>query len=154
MRTTTLRVLPVFERRGRDEEDDETGRRIVGYTATNRIELRLRNLSRAPELLDAFLAAGANNVDGPDFSLSNERPAVLAAQRDAVQIAREEAENYAQAMGMRVARILRVSERGRDFGSGGSYIMVTGSRVRMPPVEPGEIDTRVTVWVDFALAPD
>ena len=152
VRTTRLRVAPVFERRGRDDEDDESGRRIIGYTATNSVELRLRDLARAPELLDAFLAAGANNVDGPRFSLSNERLAILAAQRDAVRLAREEADNYAQYMGMRVTRILRVSERRRDI-DGGDRLYVTGSRSNLPPVEPGEIETRVTAWVDFALAP-
>jgi len=71
-----------------------------------------------------------------------------------VELARQEAETYAAALGMRISRVLRVSERSRDRGNQGDYITVTGSRVsRGPPVEPGEIDTKVRIWVDFALAP-
>jgi uncharacterized protein YggE len=153
VRTTELRIAPRFERRPRGEDDDpEIGRRIIGYVASNRVELRLRDLGRAPELLDALLQAGANSVQGPRFSLSNERPARLAAQRDAVRLAREEAEIYADALGMRVTRVLRVSERSRSTGDGDA-IIVTGSRIPAPPIEPGEIETEVRVWVDFALAP-
>lgn len=153
VRTTVLRVIPVFERRQNNDDDDEEGRRIIGYTATNNVELRLRDLARAPELLDAFLQAGANRVEGPSFSLSNDRPAVLAAQREGVRIAREEAENYAQALGMRVSRVLRVSDRGREYDNDNQYVVVTGSRINLPPVEPGELETQVRVWVDFAMAP-
>jgi uncharacterized protein YggE len=151
VRTTNLEVSPVFEPRP-NQDDDEEGR-IVGYMARNTVELRLRDLNRAPELLDAFLQAGANSVSGPRFSLSDDRPATLAAQREAVRLAREEAENYAGAMGMRIVRVLRVSERGRQMAGGYAEVVVTGSRIRLPPVEPGELETRVSLWVDFALAP-
>jgi uncharacterized protein len=155
VRTTRLRVQPVFERPRPGQADEvEEERRIVGYLATNNVELRLRDLTRASELLDAFLQAGANNVEGPRFSLSEERPAILAAQREAVRLAREEAENYAAALGMRIARVLRVSDRGRQSNDSEQYVLVTGSRITAgPPVEPGELETRVRVWVDFALAP-
>lgn len=154
IRTTILRVRPQYERE-RPDDDGERERRIIGYSATNTLELRLRDLTRAPELLDALLSAGANNVSGPSFSLSEERPARLAAQRAAVELARQEAENFAAALGMRVTRVLRVSERSRDRGNEyDNYITVTGSRIGPgPPIEPGELETRVTVWVDFALAP-
>jgi uncharacterized protein YggE len=152
VRTTNLEVTPVFERRP-NQDDDEEGRRIIGYMARNTVELRLRDLNRAPELLDAFLQAGANSVSGPRFSLSDDGPATMAAQREAVRLAREEAENYARALGMRIVRVLRVSERGRQIGDGYATIVITGSRVRLPPVEPGELETRVSLWVDFALAP-
>jgi uncharacterized protein len=153
VRTTSLRIVPRFERRPRSEDEDlETGRRIVGYVATNTVELRLRDLGRASELLDALLQAGANNVHGPSFSLSDARPARLAAQRQAVRLAREEADAYADALGLRVARVLRVSERGRST-SDGEAIVVTGSRIPAPPIEPGEVETEVRVWVDYALAP-
>lgn len=152
VRTAELRIRPRFAPRDRNAGDEEEDRRITGYIATNTVELRLRDLTRAPQLLDALLQAGANSVRGPSFSLSDERPARLAAQREAVRLAREEAEVYAQALGMRVGRVLRLSERGRNMEAE-NYIVVTGSRIPAPPIEPGEIGTEVRVWVDFALAP-
>jgi uncharacterized protein len=148
IRTRNFGVRPQYaEERNRDEEP-----RIVGYTARNAVELRLRDLGRAGAIISAAFEAGANQVEGPRFSLSDDRPAVLAAQRDAVRLALEEAENYAAALGMRVARIVRASERGRSSRDDTS-ILVSGSRVTAVPVEPGEIETEVRLWVDFALVP-
>lgn len=151
IRTRELSVRPRLAR-GRDEE--EVAPRILGFTANNQVELRLRDLGRAGDIISAAFEAGANNVEGPRFSLSDAAPQRRSAARDGVRLAREEAENYADALGMRISRVLRVTERGRAEERGaGNYITVSGSRLRSTPVEPGEIDTQVRVWVDFALAP-
>jgi hypothetical protein len=151
VRTSDLSVEPAFEK---TEETDEREPRIMGYKATNDLELRLRDLARAPLLLDAMLAAGANTVRGPSFSLSDEGPSLRQARSRAVAAAREEAETYAGAMGMRISRTLRLSERRSWVDSeSGEAIMVTGSRARTS-IEPGEIQTQVRVWVDYALVPN
>jgi len=97
--------------------------------------------------------AGANTVGGPTFSLSDSKPAERQARTAAVAAALEEAETYASALNMRVGRVLRVSERGDFDEEGGEYIVVTGSRIRRTPIEPGELTTRVNVWIDYALVP-
>jgi uncharacterized protein YggE len=64
------------------------------------------------------------------------------------------ADDCAAALGMRVARVLRVSERGQfEMDSDNSAIVVTGSRIPPTPLAPGEIPVRVTVWIDYALVP-
>lgn len=150
LRTRELSIQPRFDesRRGMGEEP-----RITGYVANNVVEMRLRDLGRAGAIIGEAFEAGANRVEGPTFSLANNRPARLAAQREGVRLAREEAENYAEALGMRVVRVLRVSERGGDARREDNAIVVTGSRIMRVPVEPGEVETQTRVWVDFALAP-
>jgi hypothetical protein len=148
IRTNQLSVRPRFA----GQRDEDVPPRILGYVSENRLELRLRDLSRAGDIVSAAFEAGANNVDGPSFTLSDDRPQRLAAAREGVRRAREEAENYAQALGMRISRVLRVTERGR-VDQREEYITVTGSRIARTPVEPGEVTTGVRVWVDFALAP-
>ena len=154
-KTAELSVEPRFEELTADgRERGENGRpRIVGYVANNRLELRLRDLSRAPELIDALFSTGANYVRGPSFSLADPLPAQRLARRAAVAAAREEADTYAEALNMRVARVLRVSERGEFGTDGGEQIIVTGSRIRRTPIEPGELSTTITVWIDYALVP-
>lgn len=154
IRTSELRIQPRFDESDHERASREERRpRIVGYVATNRVELTLRDLGGAPILLDALLAAGANDVSGPGFDLVDEAPAVRAAQAAAIHAARAEADAYAGALGMRVVRVLRVSERQR-YIENHNGIIVTGSRMGPPPpVEPGEIEVHVNVWVDFALAP-
>ena len=151
VRTRTLSVRPELH----DPEDgaEPAVPRILGYVATNRLELRLRDLEKAPELIDALFTAGANEVDGPDLAVSEPRRVEREARRAAIAAAREEAETYAEALGMRVARVIRVSERG-EFDRGGSgFITVTGTRIPQANLEAGEIETSIRVWIDYALVP-
>ncbi|HEX8126334.1 MAG TPA: SIMPL domain-containing protein [Allosphingosinicella sp.] len=156
-KTTEISVQPRFEEMSEDEEERarRVGRapRILGYVASNRLELRLRDLAKAPDLIDALFAAGANSVDGPRFSLSDPAPAERLARRAAVAAARQEADTYAEALGMRVSRVLRVSERGDFDWEGGETITVTGSRIRRPNLEAGELTTGISVWIDYAMVP-
>lgn len=150
IRTTTLRLTPRFERRRDDVEEVEP--RIVGYVARNALDVRVRDISRASAILDALIAAGANDVNGPVFGIADDRAAIRSARNNAVAAAREEADAYAASLGMRVVRVLRVSERSVGAGEEG-FITVTGSRVQGTPIEPGEIETQARVWIDYALAP-
>lgn len=156
-KTTELSVVPQMEEPGEDsaERSGRQGRgpRILGYVATNRLELRLRDLAKAPDIIDSLFTAGANSVEGPRFSLINPAPAERLARRAAVASAREEADTYADALGMRVSRVLRVSERGHFEWEGGDTITVTGSRIRRPNLQPGELTTHITVWIDYAMVP-
>ena len=159
VRTSRLSVSPQFARAKGATTDDEdyddeeaSPRRITGYIARNRIDLRLRDLSKAPEIINALFDAGANEVSGPSFSLSDAAPALREARRDAVAEARKEAETYADAVGMKISRVLRVSER-TSFEENEQEIIVTGSRIPTSPVEPGELATHVTVWIDYAMVP-
>jgi hypothetical protein len=148
-------VTPRFSP-GDDERAELEGRRprITGYIARNEVELRLRDLARAGQVVSDLFSAGANQVRGPEFSHSDPRPARDRARRNAVTSAQAEATAYADALGMRVSRVLRVSQRGPFEGEDqGSSIVVTGSRIAATPIEPGEISTRVRVWVDYALLP-
>ncbi len=153
VQTSELMVAPQFARdvAGRDEEDSV--RRITGYMARNRLHLHLRDLRRASDIVSALFEAGANEVNGPHFGFSDEAPPLRAARQAAVSEARVEADTYAAALGMRVARVLRVSERGSFERDDDNTITVTGSRIGATPLEPGEIPTTVRVWIDYAMAP-
>ncbi|HEY0085846.1 MAG TPA: SIMPL domain-containing protein [Allosphingosinicella sp.] len=149
VQTADLQVQPQFA----GNRDEDAVRRITGYVARNRLNVTLRDLARAPAIIDGLFQAGANEVEGPTFGFADPAPALGAARVAAVNEAKAEAETYAAALGMRVTRVLRVSER-RDFvDNDGGEIVVTGSRISGTPVEPGEIATRVTVWIDYAMAP-
>jgi uncharacterized protein YggE len=152
-RTSELSVDPQLEELSEQDEERSRTPRILGYVATNKLELRLRDLAKAPDIIDALFAAGANSVEGPKFSHADPAPAERLARRAAVAAAREEADTYAEALNMRVSRVLRISERDGFEMDGREYIVVTGSRIRATPVEPGELTTRIKVMIDYALVP-
>lgn len=152
VQTSELSVTPQFASDDSDGGEEARVRRITGYVARNRLRIHLRELNRASDIVSALFEAGANEVQGPSFGLSDEAPALLAARRAAVAAARAEADSYADALGMRVSRVLRVSEE-RFETEGAQYITVTGSRVRPTPLEPGEVATTVEVYIDYAMVP-
>ena len=138
--------------------------RITGYQARNAVTVRVRDVTKASELLTVLFEAGANDVNGPYFSIEDDSAAVTKARADAVSKAKAEADAYATAFGMRVVKVLRISERQRSATY--ESIVVTGSRIRpagapppppppmsSPAVEVGEMEQKVTIWVDFALGP-
>ena len=132
--------------------------RIIGYEARNSVQVRVRDLARMGRVIDALVAAGANQIDGPSFTLDESEPALDEARIEAMKQARARAELYARAAGLRVKRIVSISE------GGGYYpvmqaITVTGRAVGAPPppppspVSPGELALGVTLAVQFELAP-
>ena len=148
VQTSELRVSPRFS-----GDRDEESSRITGYVARNQVKLRLRDLAQAPDVINALFSAGANQVRGPTFTLSDRAPALRAARAAAVAEARLEADTYAEALGMRVARVLQVSERRTSTNDFSNEIVVTGTRITGAPVEPGELSVNAQVWIDYALVP-
>lgn len=131
--------------------------KIVGYDARNSVQVRVRKLTDMGRTIDTLIAAGANQVDGPSFTLDDPQAALDEARTQAVERARQRAELYAKAAGMRVVRIISMAE------GGGHYpvqqdIMVTAARsyAAAPPpppspVAPGELSLSVSLSVQFAL---
>lgn len=158
VRTQQINVQPRFERAAGGYEEAP---RIAGYVARNSVAVTVVKLADAPDVIAAAFGAGANSVDGPN--LGNEDPAagMAAARDDALRNARAEAEAYAAGLGLRVSRVLRVSEQ-RGGIEPVRYITVTGSRSSAgapppppppppPPIAGGELKRTMTIYIDYAL---
>lgn len=85
---------------------------ITGYQASNQLTVRFRDIARSGTILDALVAQGANNISGPNLTLADEDGALDEARRDAIAKAKARATLYAQATGLKVDRILLISEAG------------------------------------------
>lgn len=148
IQTDGLSVEPEYsDARGRDSE------RIIGFRANNRIKVVSRDIGAAGDLISLLFEAGANRIDGPEFLVAEEDEERLArlAEADALREARAQADAAAAALGMRVNRVLLVSDSTVQFRSGSGVIVVTGSRLSRVPVEPGEISIEAEYDVEFAL---
>jgi uncharacterized protein YggE len=126
---------------------------LVGYRASNEVTVRFRDIAETGRILDALVAEGANQINGPMLSVDRPEAALDEARTAAIATARARADLYARTLGMRVVRVLSVSEPGA---------------VQMPPVpvmrmemaardaggtqiEPGEQTLSVTLTVSFEL---
>lgn len=83
---------------------------ITGYQASNTVTVRFRDIAKSGSVLDALVATGANQINGPELGLDNPTAAMDEARVDAVVKARARAELYARAAGLKVKRILSISE--------------------------------------------
>ncbi len=126
---------------------------LTGYQVTNTVSLRLRKLVEAGRLLDTLVGVGANQIGGPNFSVDAADEALDEARVAAVKMARTRAQLYAQAAGLRIKRIVSISENGA-IEPGPRPMMVMARAVRMeaaPMVAPGEVALGVNVTMVFEL---
>lgn len=130
--------------------------RITSYQSRNVVAIRVRNLDAISALIDATVADGANELQGIQFTFQDEEASLDAARAQAVQTARTRAERYAEAAGLRVARLVSIVEPGStippDFRRDGGAIMVTAEQSNAAgAINPGALDNRTSVTVVFAL---
>lgn len=127
---------------------------ITGYQAMNTLTIRFRDIARAGAILDALVASGVNQINGPELTLDDPAAALDAARLEAMAKARARAELYARAAGLKVARIVSISE------STGGFRPIPMPMMRMdaaaaPPAEsriqPGEQSVAVELAVRFEL---
>lgn len=126
---------------------------ITGYQATNTVSIRFRDVAKAGPILDALVAQGANQIDGPNLSIDKPDAALDEARTDAVARARAIAETYAKAAGLRVARIISIGEAGQDTGGPRPPVMFARAAAAKDStqIESGEQDVTVSLSVRFLL---
>lgn len=126
--------------------------RPSGYVATNNLTIRFRDVARAGPIIDALVAEGANNVNGPSFGIANREPAMDEARTRAVAAARTRAELYARTLGTRVSRIVSISEV--EVGSR-AVVLQTANFARAEAadtrIEPGQVEVEANLLVTFEL---
>ena len=157
IQTSNLSLNPVYaQQRPRPDGAMEPEQPlIIGYQVSNTVNVRQRNLGEFGKVIDTLVSAGANQVNGPSFQIDNSDEALDEARTEAMAQARSRASLYARAAGLKVLRILSISESG-------GYVpqpMMMNTRAiasdagGAPPVAAGEVSLNATVTVQFELAP-
>lgn len=127
---------------------------ITGYQASNQVSVRFRDVARAGAILDTLVAQGANQINGPSFSIDRPEAALDEARATAVAKARARAELYAKATGLSVRRILSVSEAGEGASPPRPMPMLQmarGKEMADTSIEAGEQRLAVSISVTFEL---
>ena len=129
--------------------------RLTGYQASNMVSIRFRDIKNSGKILDALVAEGSNQINGPSLTIDKPESALDEARAKAIANGRARADLYARALGMRVVRLLSVSE------GGGYHIpppmpMVGYARAEMAQdasskIDPGEQKLQVSVSMSFEL---
>lgn len=166
--TRMERVLAALKRAGIEERDVQTSSinlnpeyryqdnrapQLVGYSASNQVSIRFRDIRNTGKILDALVAEGANQINGPTLTIDKPEAALDEARLKALANGRARADVYARALGRRVARIVSISESG-----GGSPVpppmpMMMEARAQGADskILPGEQKLQVTLSIVFDL---
>lgn len=128
--------------------------RIVAFTVNNQVELKVRNIDSASQVLDAAIAAGGDavRVNGISFTVEDPEQHLADARKEAISNARERAEVLAQAAGVTLGKARSISE---SSSGGGPEFYPTLRDAAMggapSPVNAGEQQLTLTVYVVFDI---
>lgn len=132
---------------------DNQAPKITGYQASNTVNLKVRDLSKLGKVMDALVASGANQVNGPGFEVDQPEAAYDEARRAALDKAQARAAMYAKTLGLRVRRIVSISEGG-GFQPPRPMPMMAMANAKMEAdtvVSPGETAMSASLDVVFEL---
>ncbi len=123
---------------------------IVGYRASNRVTVRVRDITKVASVIDTLVGAGANDIGGIVFSVSNASKLLDEARERAVADARRKAEIYAKAAGVTLGAPVSISEESSP-GPIPYRRIAAGMPVSAATVAQGEETLQVTVSVSWAI---
>ncbi len=151
--TTQYSLAPRYEQQERGMAS-QTAPRIVGYVASNAVQVELRTIGDVGGLIDAATGAGANRVDELEFTLEEHAAAQNEALKQAGADAKRQAEAAAAALGVTLGKVLTAT-------TGSAPIIMPKQYPRMAmaameadsstPVEAGDVTVSATLQVTYEI---
>ncbi len=127
---------------------------ITGYRASNRVSLKLRDISVVASTIDLLVGAGANEIGGINFTVAQPSKLLDEARTQAIADARRKAEIYARAAGVTLGAPVSISEDGAPGTILLRSKMAASFEARASaPVAPGEETLRISVAVSWTIKP-
>lgn len=142
IQTTSLSLQPQYE------QSKPGAARLIGFQANNQVTVKIRDIANLPSVLDRAIAAGANEMSGIEFVVSEQAKLLDNARTAAIADARRKAELYAAAAGLKIGRTMAISEEGATPQPRPYQALRAGAAV---PIAPGEQMLRAVVTVSFEL---
>ena len=127
---------------------------LTGYQASNTVAIKFRDIRNTGKILDALVAQGANQINGPSLTIDKPEAAYDEARTKALAAGRARADLYARSLGMRVTRLLSVSEGGTNMPRPPYPMAMMAQAERSDAktaIEPGSQDLEITLAMSFEL---
>ncbi|MGD2047855.1 MAG: SIMPL domain-containing protein [Chloroflexota bacterium] len=146
IQTQVVQLFPRYEETPTVDGQPE----LVGYTATNVVEVRVRDIDAVGGILDEAVQAGGNRIEGIRFEISDPAEYLDQAREAAWNDAQNKAEQLAGLAGTELGEVLTINESGR----------VPQPIVERPaiaevaaavPIEPGSQTVQVDLQVTWLL---
>jgi uncharacterized protein len=127
---------------------------LDGYTASNVVQVTLDDLTKIGSVIDSAALAGANHIQGIQFTLRDQDAVRAEALREAATRARAEADVLAAALGLKVVRVLTVEENSPRVMPVRMFSRAAAAADAAPtPVEAGTLDVTADVTLSVEVSP-
>jgi hypothetical protein len=149
IQTQNMNVNKHVENRGTKQE-------TTNYVANQQLSVVIHDVTKVGSVIDSAVKAGANDVGGIEFGLTDAATSKNAAFKEAVAVARTKAETLAAAAGASVGSVVRIDENSYDVQTNfARYDMMAAplAATDSTTVSPGQVQTDVSVRVTYQLVP-
>lgn len=155
IRTVGLSLSPVYSTPNRrlGGDDQPQAPQIVGHRASDSVEVVIDDLELVGAVIDAGVAAEANELGGLSFELRDDTQQRAEALRAAVASARTKAEALAFAAGVRLGEVHLIQEGGAEPGPYPGPMFRTAAMESGTPVQAGQVTVRATVTMTWGISP-
>lgn len=123
--------------------------RLLGFQVTNQLTVKIRDIEKLPSILDNAIGAGANEMSGIEFVVSEQSKLLDQARDEAVADARRKAALYAETAGGKLGKVVSITEE----GASAPPRPIAALRAGAVPVAPGEQTLRASVSISYELMP-
>jgi hypothetical protein len=149
IQTQTIRLSPRYERPA-PRQGVTPPAELVGFVATNTVEVRAREISGLGEMLDAVVEAGGNQIQGIRFEISDKSELYDQAREAAWADALHKAEQLAELAGAELGPVVTLNESSHTPVLYAERAMAFAADAAVP-VEPGTQSVQISVQVTWSL---
>jgi hypothetical protein len=128
----------------------ETGE-VSGYSVNNNVRVTVRDVSAVEQVIDAAISAGATNLFGLNFQISDPTALEQDARAEAMDNARTRATQLAELIGAQLGDVIIVNETPGGFSGPMPQAFMGGGGGGGAVVEPGQSTVTVNLNVTFAI---
>ncbi len=146
IQTANYSIYPEYDYSGQTQ-------RLVGYRVSNDLTVKIRDLAKAGELIDAATAAGGNDtvVQNLAFSIEDNTALLEMARTAAWNDAEAKAEQLAQLAGVNLRNAVSITETINYSTPPMYYARAEGQDAAATPIEAGQQEVTVVVQVTFGI---
>ncbi len=149
IRTAQYQIYPKYS------YDQKTGSSITGYTVTQSVEVKIRDLTKISQVLASAGSAGANQVSGVQFTVEDPKVLRAEAREEAVADAKEKAVKLAAELGVELGKLISYSETTNNNAPYPQMMMrdlnVGASQEGTPNIQSGTLEITSEVSITYEI---
>lgn len=146
--TSRLSLQPMY---ATSSKVSESQRGIVSFRASNRVTVRIRDVTKVASVIDTLVTSGANDVGNISFEVTQASKLLDGAREQALADARRKAEIYAKAAGVTLGAPIAITEGGGAVPMFKARMTAAPMAAGAVPIATGEETLSVSVSVSWAI---